>query len=39
MISLIFGYGGSNGAISGFTKSKMAAGRHLGRAAILENFE
>jgi len=26
----VFGVGGSNGAISGYIKSKLAAGRHLG---------
>jgi len=33
----VFGVGGSNGAISGFAKSKMAARPPCGSAAILEN--
>jgi len=27
---MVFGVGGSNGAISGYIKSNLVAGRHLG---------
>jgi len=35
----VFADGGSNGAISGFTKSKMAAGRHLGKFQMAISLE
>jgi len=44
VLGRVFEVGGSNGAISGCTKSKMVAGRHLGNprwrlVAALENFK
>jgi len=35
----VFGDGGSNGALSGWIKSKMAAGGHLGRLQMAKSLK